>query len=654
MPPISRQGNVPAIRLPVALPNSTVPRVFHHSSNHKLPSPKVLPDNAGDLAQDEPKPTTNFHQPLQSNEIRILEVFRDHDDCLAATLRTSNLDGPFNQYYAISYAWGDRKAAFRIRINNSADFLIPAKQYEILESILLLSDSDDPIRVWIDLLCIDQANILEKNRQVSLMGEIFRKAQTVFAYIGVNDKLSPLALLQSKYWMRRWIIQELTLARHVIVLAGGARLSWTDFVTRVEAANSELKGESNCRHQYMVFKHIRDLRSRSTLRQPQSLGTLLRDFRFTECAEPYDRIYALLSLASVKDQSRVQVDYTKSLFGLFLEVASLVASEHSRIDPYMMQTLYEDLASRKEKHILPGFRQFASRSAWMDLGPVIYYGRIEDANAEGGTVGSLIPDIEVWTIRVSPAVVAMPATSSVLSVSMPDYWRSIIPQVERRTIEPGDLCFQVMPFKERLLLARIDKHGQLDCYGRAEKFGYSDGFEAASRLRHLLFLAVFNLSSADGVDLREIVSANTYCIAESVSAKLNGAALVESIYRWSPEVDSTGELDGIGSLSAILDLKILNDIRRLKGGVAVSLEAHNNWRAKSGKQERQLRKEMQAKARDLRKHQTGLNVHEGIPERVRGNNSRYFFINSILVVFVLALVTLLLRDGWNRTRGTPR
>jgi hypothetical protein len=655
MPPISRRGNVSAIRLPVAVPNSTVPRVFHHSSNHKLPSPKVLPDNAGDLAQNEPKPTTNFHQPLKSNEIRILEVFRDHDDCLAATLRTSNLDGPFDQYFAISYAWGDRKAAFRIRINNSADFVIPAKQYEILETVLLFFESKDPVPVWIDLLCIDQTNVQEKNRQVSLMGDIFRKAQAVFAYIEVSGSLEPLALLQSKYWMRRWIVQELVVAEEVFILAGGTYLSWTDVVALIESAEGHLMSDHACYRQYTTFRNIRNHRSplMRHVRDSYSLGSLLRDFRLTECTEPYDRIYALLSLASLNDQSRVQVDYTKSLFGLFFEVAALVASEHSRSDPYMMQILYEDLASKKEKHILPGFRQFASRSAWMDLGQVMYYGRVDDAKADGGMVSS-IPDHDIWAISVQPAVFVMPPPSDALVVSNPDYWHTIIPQAKRRTIKPGDLCFQVMPFTERILLARVDEEGQLSCYGRAERFDPSEEVEAASKLRHFLSLAVFDLTSANAEDVDAMVSANTYCIAESVRAKLNGAALVESIYQWSPEVDSTGELDGIGSLSSILDLKLLNEIRRLKGGVAVSLEAHNNWRAKSDRQERQRRKEMQAKARDFWKHQTDLNPHEGIPGGVRGNNPRYLFVSSILVVFVLVLVTLLLRDGWNRTRGTAR
>jgi hypothetical protein len=663
MPPISRRGNVPLIRLPVAAPNSTVPRVFHHTSSHKSSPPKALPGTGEANSQDEPKPT-NFHHPLKFNEIRILEIFRDHDDCLAANLRTIYLNQPFDPYFAISYAWGDRKAAFRIRIDNKADFLIPAKQYEMLETIQMLSNGEEPVRVWMDLLCIDQANILEKNRQVSLMGDIFRKAQAVFAYVGVNDSLDPLALMQSMYWMRRWIVQELVLAQEVFILAGGTRLNWAEFVAAVESA--DLKSDDTCFRQYVTFRHIRHRRSRILLdiRDPSSLGSLLREFRLTQCTEPYDRIYALLSLASLKDQSRIEVDYTKSLFGLFLEVTSLVASEHSRIEPYMMETLYEDLASKKEKHILPGFRQFASRSPWMDIGPVMYFGCVEDADTAGATASSM-PDVDIWTIKMRPAVDVLPLPSDALVVSELHYWRTIIHQAERYTIEPGDLCFQVMPFTERILLARTDEHGQLKCYGRAERFDPSEEAEAASGFRHFLSPAIFNLSSANSDYIRRVIAANTYCIAESVSAKLNGAALVESIYRWSPEVDSTGELEGIGALSSILDSKILNEIRRNKGGVASSLESHNVWRATSDRQERQRRKERQVKAVFLGKRQahgtdttphegTPLNPHEGQPARVQSHHLRYLLINSILVAVVLSLITLLLRDGWNHIRSTPR
>jgi hypothetical protein len=41
--------------------------------------------------------------------------------------------------------------------------------------------------IWIDALCIDQTNLSEREAQVSLMGELFRKATTVIAWLGDED-----------------------------------------------------------------------------------------------------------------------------------------------------------------------------------------------------------------------------------------------------------------------------------------------------------------------------------------------------------------------------------------------------------------------------------------------------------------------------------
>ena len=38
--------------------------------------------------------------------------------------------------------------------------------------------------VWIDQICIDQTAVLERNNQVSLMGQIYRGAYECFVYLG--------------------------------------------------------------------------------------------------------------------------------------------------------------------------------------------------------------------------------------------------------------------------------------------------------------------------------------------------------------------------------------------------------------------------------------------------------------------------------------
>jgi hypothetical protein len=104
---------------------------------------------------------------------------------------------------------------------------------------------------WIDAICINQKNREERNQQVNIMGDIFSIAAYVLVWLGPWNDSSNFAtdcivhanlnadaenvfpetfkqkradsvrsLLNRRYWKRVWIIQELILAREIIVLCG--------------------------------------------------------------------------------------------------------------------------------------------------------------------------------------------------------------------------------------------------------------------------------------------------------------------------------------------------------------------------------------------------------------------------------------------------
>jgi hypothetical protein len=56
------------------------------------------------------------------------------------------------------------------------------------------SRSMGPNYYWIDALCMDQQNVLERNAQVAKMAEIFRKAQSVIVWLGKEDEYTVDAL----------------------------------------------------------------------------------------------------------------------------------------------------------------------------------------------------------------------------------------------------------------------------------------------------------------------------------------------------------------------------------------------------------------------------------------------------------------------------
>lgn len=108
------------------------------------------------------------------------------------TIYHTPLDQP-PPYYALSYAWGDRKSLTPI--------LVDGKPFEVtanLHSALVhLTPKTDPVPLWIDALCIDQKNEVEKSEQVAQMREIYLRAKSVITWLGPASDNSDAAM--------RWI-----------------------------------------------------------------------------------------------------------------------------------------------------------------------------------------------------------------------------------------------------------------------------------------------------------------------------------------------------------------------------------------------------------------------------------------------------------------
>jgi hypothetical protein len=183
-------------------------------------------------------------------------------------------------YIALSYTWGDSTHLESILVNGQTTD-ITISLYEALHEL----QSNEPIQIWVDAICINQNDDLEKSEQVKQMTEIYKAATSVFAWLGpsANDSdeaidaiewigeaaikagmlnLSrevmlkmwdpdPEGVLESvrqpfhalseriglnypqraikllaerSYWNRTWIVQEFSVASYLIIACGSKRL----------------------------------------------------------------------------------------------------------------------------------------------------------------------------------------------------------------------------------------------------------------------------------------------------------------------------------------------------------------------------------------------------------------------------------------------
>jgi hypothetical protein len=93
-------------------------------------------------------------------------------------------------YEALSYVWGSSDTLRFISIDEH-DLPVTVNLYELL---LRLRDSTFERIMWVDAICINQADLKEKGSQVQLMAKIYSKASRVRIWLGETADESDRAL----------------------------------------------------------------------------------------------------------------------------------------------------------------------------------------------------------------------------------------------------------------------------------------------------------------------------------------------------------------------------------------------------------------------------------------------------------------------------
>lgn len=221
-------------------------------------------------------------------QIRLVCIDRDSDKLqLRCSIKIVSLhDNP--EYTALSYTWGDPSPASLLTVkedindsvNNSEVVLHITKSVEI--ALQHLRDSTSIVALWIDQLCINQNNMVEKSSQVQLMKAIYEGAKDVIVWLGpavdesdhligiltkIGTKASEAGIFQPNmsvtertkafgvsyseltklnslgpdftipmeslrsfldrpWWTRIWVVQELSVARSVAFACGAQQISY--------------------------------------------------------------------------------------------------------------------------------------------------------------------------------------------------------------------------------------------------------------------------------------------------------------------------------------------------------------------------------------------------------------------------------------------
>jgi hypothetical protein len=116
--------------------------------------------------------------------IRMLTLYPGAlDDPLEGKLELFNITSP-ESYEPLSYVWGDPKRCDEI-ICAGQRIGLTTSLYNALRRLRQL---DQPRRLWVDQICINQEDKAERSQQVQFMNQIYKNASRVLVWLGLDDQ----------------------------------------------------------------------------------------------------------------------------------------------------------------------------------------------------------------------------------------------------------------------------------------------------------------------------------------------------------------------------------------------------------------------------------------------------------------------------------
>lgn len=95
-------------------------------------------------------------------------------------------------YEALSYFWGPQSNRDQILITlgdpgELSSSRVAFMSHTVTSAIKSLRRKDKPLRIWVDAICINRADLREREHQVNLMGSIYSWAKTVHVWLGEGE-----------------------------------------------------------------------------------------------------------------------------------------------------------------------------------------------------------------------------------------------------------------------------------------------------------------------------------------------------------------------------------------------------------------------------------------------------------------------------------
>ena len=354
--------------------------------------------------------STFKHQPLHhERDIRLLRLSsgsRIQGELLSCALESAP------RFVALSYTWGYCGAG-DYDLTSSAEFLFSTGEMlrisHNLASWIQIHGIYVDCPVWIDQICINQLDFSEREAQVRLMVDIYRRASKLYAWLGPGNEsttsalqildqagraLTPMSnsqgysmppedyftsgfprpdrawedvrsLFENRTWFTRvWVQQEIIVSNleEICLQCGTETIKWAHVETLAQALfDGAARLNLNLRQQVlkaaflnssaapilMRLSNLSDFRSSTTRRS--NILSILTNFRGCGATDPRDMIFALAGMAKDNLNSSFSPNYSLPLKVIYISVMEYLIHYHG------IEVLADAGLMHKRHHAIPSW-----------------------------------------------------------------------------------------------------------------------------------------------------------------------------------------------------------------------------------------------------------------------------------------------------------
>lgn len=302
--------------------------------------------------------------------IRLLRLFKITDKVLSVKLEPFPVDEA-PEYDALSYMWGPPVVRYGLRYGSKYIAIPGENLFSCLKK--LAGDKFDKW-IWIDAICINQQDDVEKCHQIPLMGEIYAQASEVLSWLGETSLLEstilennmrnaiwasmsnpspelqilwpgrrpaeierylstpiPLPLLKQglasifkrQYFSRIWTQQEVVFGKSVSMIYGDIKIPWDEFANFAKACRCQGQPDTG---DIINLKRIRDNSHSKSPDNEEMVDAMMFLARHKQATDPKDRVRGILGLCPKEGMPHFTIDANQSLAEVYIQFAKWLLS----------------------------------------------------------------------------------------------------------------------------------------------------------------------------------------------------------------------------------------------------------------------------------------------------------------------------------------